>query len=93
MKTVYTQDDALDLKRLGKPFRPRELVYVTALSEGSQVEVEGSSSPTGDVVAVASNGTKVWPLTQNDLNLLQKTKRPHATHTGEVLLKKKDSKK
>ncbi len=79
MRTVYTQDDAADLKRLGQAHRDKHLVYVTPVN-GVDVEVEGADKVAGEIVAVASNGSTVWALNAHGLGNLQRAKRPAAVN-------------
>jgi len=77
MRTVYTQDDAPDLKRKGQAHRASQIIYITPISNGVEVEVEGTPA-VKDAVAVASDGQQVWPLNEQALAAYQRAKRPPA---------------
>ncbi len=76
MRTVYTQDDAAELLKTGQAHRQAALVYITPIANGADVQVENATAIPGTIVAVATDGKKVWPLNEAMIAALQKAKRP-----------------
>ena len=76
MRTVYTQDDAQDLRESGQAHRQAALVYVTPIANGADVVVENATEIPGSIVAVATDGKAVWPLNLAMMDALQRAKRP-----------------
>ncbi|KKN39754.1 hypothetical protein LCGC14_0740330 [marine sediment metagenome] len=83
MKYVYTQDDVKALTAQGKAYRSNEIIYLTPITKGTTVEIEGGSRA-GDLKkatkgAVATDGDQVWLVTPEEIEYdLQPTKRPPA---------------
>jgi len=79
MKTVYIQGDAAALAVSGKAYRQKDLIFLTRIPEGSEVEVAGFNQPNNMTpVAVATDGKKVWLVDQKTIDQnFQTAKRPN----------------
>jgi len=78
MRIVYTQDDAPVLALKGKAYRQRQILFLTAIPDGAEVEVMGGKpNSLKDAAAVVSDGKQVWVVTQKFIDEnFQSAKRP-----------------